>query len=155
MNYHNVIIDLLHYILNKPDEYRVYLESGNAYDKIIRNYHQFNYKGEKVYRNKNRILNHYRFTEDAWKVRNKMTSLYYEHLIPIKIIKDDLIKSNKTIQSITKILNDNEIIVLTKSQALELDKEYKSTIPKNGISRLDIMNYKIEQSTQNNTLWKK
>jgi len=154
MNYHTVIIDLLHYILNKPDEYRVYLESGNAYDKIIRNYHQFNYKGEKVYRNKKRIQAYYKFTEEAWEMRNKMTNLYYEHLIPVKIIKYNLINSDKTIQSITNILNKNEIIVLTKVQAVELDKKYKSTIPENGISRLEIMNYKIERLTKNNTLWK-
>ena len=87
MKYHEVIIDLIHYILNQPEAYIDRLDSGNAYDKILRNYHQFNYEGEKVYRNKKRIKEYYRFTKQAWRSGRLAANLYYEHLIPVAIMK--------------------------------------------------------------------
>ena len=153
MNYHNVIIDLLHYILTQPDEYLARLDSGNAYDKIIRNYHQFNNNGEKVYRNKKRIIKHYRFTVDAWKLKDDKSKLYYEHLIPLKITKSDLLNSDKTKEEIAKILNKNEIVVLTKKESKELDKKYKSTMPDNGMNRIEIMNYKIAKESKDNSIF--
>ena len=50
--YHDTIIDLIFYILSKDNNYIKNINKGNAFDKIIRNYHQFNGAGEKVYRNK-------------------------------------------------------------------------------------------------------
>lgn len=47
MTYHEAIIDLIKHILQQGDVYVSLLDSGNAYDKIIRNYHQFNHKGGK------------------------------------------------------------------------------------------------------------
>jgi len=43
MAYHETIIDLIHYFFSKGEEYYSLVDSGNAFNKILRNYHQFNY----------------------------------------------------------------------------------------------------------------
>jgi hypothetical protein len=55
MNYHEAIIDLVHYILNNGETYLKQIDSGNAFDKILRNYHQFNLNGDKVYRKTSKL----------------------------------------------------------------------------------------------------
>ena len=154
--YHDSIVDLIAYILGNGHDYLVNIDSGNAYDKILRNYHQFNIKGEKVYRNLELMKLYYRFTKEAWEKRGDIKELYFEHLIPLKIIKNDLrnlIGNDISTVHIKTILNKTEIIVLTRKQATFLDKKYKSDIPKKGIDRLEMMDYQIEPITENNSIF--
>ena len=156
-SYHNSIIELIAFILGKGHEYLSDIDSGNAYDKIIRNYHQFNIKGEKVYRNITLMQTHYRYTQDAWQNRTEIKELYFEHLVPLKIIKKELqnlIGTNFTREQIKMILEKTEIAVLTKQQAKLLDKKYKSDLPSGGESRLAIMKYEIEVITEQNSIFK-
>lgn len=156
ISYHEVIIDLVKYILEKDSEYLHLLDSGNAYDKILRNYHQFNIEGKKVYRNLSLMKLHYRFTKEAWVENDNLTKLYFEHLVPLKIIKNDLRSLSGTDinkQNISAILNKTEIVVLTKAQANTLDGKYKSELPNGGVNRLEIMNYQIEPLTVNNSIF--
>ncbi len=156
ISYHEVIIDLVKYILEKDSEYLHLLDSGNAYDKILRNYHQFNIEGKKVYRNLSLMKLHYRFTKEAWVENDNLTELYFEHLVPLKIIKNDLRSLSGTDinkQNISAILNKTEIVVLTKAQANTLDGKYKSELPNGGVNRLEIMNYQIEPLTVNNSIF--
>ena len=152
-SYHQTIIDIVFYILSNGTEYVKNINKGNAFDKIIRNYHQFNVLGEKVYRNKTRIIKYYRFTNDAYDeyIQNNITNLYYEHLIPVSIIKQQLFELNDiNKESIKKILNRNEIIILTKSQAKILDKIYKSTVPVKYSDRMSYMQSKREYKSSFN-----
>ena len=156
MTYHEAIIDLLKYILQNGKKYVALLDSGNAYDKIIRNYHQFNYKGEKVYRNKSLMRKHYRFSENAWKYKNDIENLYFEHLYPVKLIKADLsaLFAKKNLSSgIKRVLDKTEIIVLSRKEAQALDKIYKDKMPENGEDRLEAMGIMIQEETKNNSLF--
>ena len=156
MTYHEAIIDLIKYIIEKGDGYISLLDSGNAYDKILRNYHQFNIEGNKVYRNLSLMKRHYRFTKEAWIENDNLSELYFEHLVPLKIIKNDLRSltgADINQQNIRAILNKTEIVVLTRVQANTLDGKYKSELPDGGVSRLEIMNYQIEPLTVNNSIF--
>jgi len=157
MKYHEVIINLIKYILEKGQSYVDLLDSGNAYDKIIRNYHQFNHKGEQIYRKKNKISDYFKFSEKAWQKRDDIKSLYFEHTYPVKIIKQELnelittgISSNK----IEEILNKSEIVVLTKEEATLLDKRYKDKMPENSNDRLSEVGIIIERQTLDNSIFK-
>ena len=155
--YHNSIIELLAFILGKGQAYLNDIDSGNAYDKIIRNYHQFNINGEKVYRNVTLMQTHYRFTEEAWQKRTEIKELYFEHLVPLKIIKQDLqnlIGTNFTREDIKMILDKTEIVVLTRQQAKLLDSKYKSDLPSDGKSRLAIMEFEIEMITEQSSIFR-
>lgn len=156
MGYHSSTIELIFYILSRGEQYLNYLDSGNAYDKILRNYHQFNINGEKVYRNSSLMKIHYRFTKEAWANKDNLSELYFEHLVPLKIINDDLCKligPDLNIEKIRVILNKTEIVVLTRKQATLLDEKYKSDLPIAGVNRLQIMNYEIEPQTESNSIF--
>jgi hypothetical protein len=156
ISYHDAIIDLIQYILQKDSDYLSLLDSGNAYDKILRNYHQFNLEGYKVYRNLSLMKLHYRYTKEAWAKNNELKELYFEHLVPLKLIKNDLRSltgADINQQNIRAILNKTEIVVLTRVQANTLDGKYKSELPDGGVNRLEIMNYQIEPLTVNNSIF--
>jgi hypothetical protein len=42
MTYHETIIGLIHHILSQGKEYLNMIDTRNAYDKLLRNYHQVN-----------------------------------------------------------------------------------------------------------------
>ena len=157
MEYHATMVDLIYQILIKGEEYLNQVDSGNAYDKIIRNYHQFNGLGEKVYKNNNRMMKYYRFSEDAWQNRDDKSLLYHEHLVPIKIIKSELKKLIKqedvTVENIEQILNKTEIVIITNDEQRKLDAKYKTTIPSNGNDRLTEMAIYIADATKNNSIF--
>lgn len=153
MGYHDSIIDLLSYIIGKGKDYLKLIDSGNAYDKIIRNYHQFNSKGERVYRSRKRGVSHYRYSEAAWRKRNDIKSLYYEHLYPVKLVKEELKTTNGDKEQIRSILDKTEIVVLTKAEARKVDGYYKDSMPKDGRSRLEVAKIKMSKHTQDNSLF--
>lgn len=158
MKYHDVIVNLITYILNQGREYLYHIDSGNAYDKIIRNYHQFNFRGDKVYRKVERMQKHYRFSESAWRKRKNLKLLYFEHLIPVKEVKlklEALIDESNVVSStnVKKILSITEIVVITREEASKVDKIYKTEQPNSGNDRLTELGINIEPLTQNNSLW--
>jgi|688.fasta_scaffold682942_2 hypothetical protein len=155
MPYHEAIIDLIKFILLRGKEFVSLIDSGNAYDKILRNYHQFNIKGEKVYRNKKLMQRHYRFSENAWLNKNDIDKLYFEHLYPVKLIKRELNELN-TIdnENIKRIIDKTEIIVILKDESKKIDAVYKDDIPQNGKNRLEFFDIKIHFETKNNNLFK-
>lgn len=164
MNYHTFLISLIKHILSKAKDanFDENIKKGNFFDKLIRNYHQYNSNDIRVYRRKTRIGKHYKFTKAAYEqfLQNKKVSeLYFEHLIPVKIIKERLLKSDKSSKSIKQILDENEIIILTTSQANLLDKNFKSELPKH-LDRITMMHekfpnkgYAIHEDTRNNQLF--
>lgn len=154
MNYHGAIIELISYIIRKGPDYLDLVDSGNAYDKIIRNYHQFNYKGEKVYQSLTRGPLYYRYSEEAWKKKNKKKELYYEHLKPVKLVKLELRESDGSKESIVRILDSTEIIVLTRKEAKHLDSIHRDTMPEDGKSRLEVAGIEMAQETELNSIYR-
>ena len=159
MNYHFAIIDLVHYILKNGELYLRFIDSGNAFDKILRNYHQFNLNGDKVYRRISKMSLHYRYSENAWKSKDKLDDLYFEHLVPLKITKEkllDLIKTSKVShEQVKAILDENEIVVITRNQQKIVDarENFKSSLPEGNIDRLSAVGIKIAEETKNNSLF--
>jgi hypothetical protein len=155
MSYHDTLIDLIAYILRQDNNYLNNLDKGNAYDKLIRNYHQFNQSGEKVYRRSKLMQLHYRFSADAWQNRNDLSKLYFEHLYPLKKVKDELrnLTDSKINQKqIKKILSKTEIVVITKPEARELNKYFKDSVPTGAQNRLQALGIEIEEMTNANSL---
>jgi hypothetical protein len=159
MNYHDAIIDLVNYILRNGESYLRLIDSGNAFDKTLRNYHQFNLNGDKVYRKASKMSLHYRYSENAWKSKNQLDDLYFEHLVPLKITKEkllDLIKTNKVShESVKAILDENEIVVITRIEQKIVDapENFKSSLPEGDIDRLSAVGIKIAEETKNNSLF--
>lgn len=157
MTYHETIIDLVHHILSNGKEYFKNVDSGNAFDKILRNYHQFNLNGEKVYRRTTKMVKHYRYSENAWKLKNNISQLYFEHLIPLKITKKklhELIASGNVSHNLIKtILDENEIVVITRDEQKIVDADFKSSLPKESLDRLAVVGIKIEEQTKLNRLF--
>lgn len=156
MTYHETIIDLIHHILSQGKEYLNMIDTRNAYDKLLRNYHQVNAAGQVVYRN-NRAKEFYRFSQAAWKLGD-VKKCYYEHLVPVKLMKgklSKLIDENKVSKNaIATILNSNEIVVITKEEAKQIDKKHKTELPKSGKDRLMEYNIPIAPKTVNNSIFK-
>lgn len=156
MNYHETIIDLIHHILSQGKEYLSMIDTRNAYNKLLRNYHQVNAAGQVVYRN-NRAKEFYRFSQSAWKLGD-VKKCYYEHLVPVKLMKGklaELIVENKVSKNaIADILNKNEIVVLTRDEAKNIDKKHKITLPESGHDRIMEYNIDIEPTTENNSILK-
>jgi hypothetical protein len=159
MAYHETIIDLVQHILSNGIEYLKNVDSGNAFDKILRNYHQFNLKGEKVYRRTTKMAKHYRYSENAWKSKNNISDLYFEHLIPLKITKEKLqdliITGNVSHEAVKIILDENEIVVITRDEQKIIDTpgNFKSSLPENNVNRLTAVGIKIEERTLLNRLF--
>jgi len=156
MNYHEAIIDLIYYILKRGENYLKFIDSGNAYNKIIRNYHQFNFKGEKVYRNKSLMVSYYRISQKAFNKINDLSKIYFEHVYPVKLIKQDLKMlqpDEVTHSAIKNILDKSEIVVLTREEAKHIDKKFKDSIPLNGNDRLQEMNIEIHSKTIKNSVF--
>lgn len=154
MNYHNTIIDLISYILSQGEEYYKQVDSGNAFDKIVRNYHQFNFKGEKVYRSLNRGPLYYRYSKAAFKKRGDRKHLYYEHLLPVKLIKKELKICDGKEESIRQILDTTEMVVLTKKEAIHIDSFHRDTMPDDGKTRLEVANILMAKETEGNSIYR-
>lgn len=155
MSYHDTLIDLIAYILRQDCQYLNNLDKGNAYDKLIRNYHQFNHNGNQVYRRTKLMQQHYRYSVDAWKCRDDMSKLYFEHLYPVKMIKDELrelLEPNINSKQIKKVLSKTEIVVITKQEAKALNKLFKDSEPASGQNRLQALRIEIEEKTSRNNL---
>lgn len=153
--YHETIIDLIYYILSKGETYLEFIDTRNAYDKIIRNYHQVNSNGVSVYRN-NRSKMFYRCSEKAYK-ETETSNLYFEHLVPIKLLKEQL-KSLIITEELTKvriknILDSSEMVLITKEEAKIIDEKHKTSLPKSNKNRLEEYGIKIAKDTQNNSIF--
>lgn len=154
MKYHGAIIDLIHFVLSQGVDYYRLVDSGNAFDKVVRNYHQFNHKGEKVYRSLTRGPLYYRYSKEGWKHRTKDKELYYEHLKPVKLIKSELRESDGRKDSIVRILDSTEIIVLTREEAKHLDSIHRDTMPEDGKSRLEVAGIEMAKETERNSIFR-
>lgn len=153
--YHETVIDLIYYILNKGVKYLNFIDTRNAYDKLIRNYHQVNSEGIVVYRN-SRSKQFYRCSESAWKETEK-SKLYYEHLVPVKILKTELRNligtDSLSKAKIKEIMDSSEIVLITSEEARTIDAVHKTTLPASNKCRLEEYDIKIAEETRNNTIF--
>ena len=158
MTHQEGIARILNSILNLDIEIIEIYKRGNPFDKLLRSFSEFNSKGEPLYKNWKRAFNHYQFSVDAYNCFNDTSNhsnLYAEHIIPLSIIRDELLNlTNPTFEKILQLLNDkNRIVVITKSEQKLIDKKFKSSLPENGIDRLTFHGIEIHRDTLSNSIY--
>lgn len=168
MNFHEARIDLLRYILNKGPKYLKMIEKRNAYDKLIRNYHQSSSEGLQLYGNKRakgqlvHSIDALAIIEKHKRFKEAQKNLWYEHSVPIKIIRNKLeqlaIEAEKKSfeikdQDVKQILDCTSLVVITKKERDKIDhprKGFKDKMPtsewppKNLYARFQHENVNIE-----------
>ncbi len=82
-----------------------------------------------------------------------------EHRIPISEIIKRLFASDRTFSSVKRILEENDVVLLTKEEADFIDRPLakgglglKATLPKDGRCRLEVGQIQIAPETENNSL---
>ena len=144
MNFHEARIDLLRYILNQGPNYLKMIEKRNAYDKLIRNYHQSSSEGLQLYGNK-RAIGQLVHSIDALKIIEKhkrfkeaQKKLWYEHSVPVKIIRNKLeqlaVEAKKKSfeikdEDVKQIMDYTSLVVITREERKKLDDHFKDKMP--------------------------
>jgi hypothetical protein len=150
------ITKILFNLLQMDEELIEILSRSNPFDNLLRSYSEHNSKGEYLYRNRKGI-NHYKFSVNAYKhfkQYGKMEGLHSEHIVPLRVIKAELLKKKFTsIRSLSNYLQKtNFIIVITKAEQKLMDSKFRIDLPMNGLNRFDYFELKIAPQTEKNTL---
>lgn len=157
MSHQESICKIVFSTLNLKEETVKAFLRGNPFDKLLRSYDEFTAEGLPLYRN-DRAKNHYKYSEKAYKSGLPAKKLYGEHRIPLKIIKKRLLECSKSLEEIKKVMNSNEVVLITKEEQLMLDSKppqglgLRSKLPECGTDRLILAGIKIAGETQQNTL---
>ena len=145
---------------------RQYAEINNSYQKtwkkieLCKQYHQFTIRAASVLAGMPNASD-----IEVWQI------LHYEHIVPIKVIKQQLLNlfpKNFNMKNVVNIMRQNEVVILTKEEANVLDgsteKEYPlegETVPGKGMKstgtkeqRLNAIGAQIDNRYLNNTsIW--
>ena len=157
MTHQDGILQILFRILSANEEaVRAFLR-GNPFDKLLRSYSEFTADGKGLYKS-DRAFQHCRMSSKAqqeYESGKRMKDLYQEHRVPLSIIRDRLLKSDRTLDAINHIMQDNEIVIITRQEQQYLDNAtengglgLKSTMPKNGQCRLVYAGIQLEAKPQ-------
>ncbi|MDB4634107.1 hypothetical protein OAG76_01750 [Rubripirellula sp.] len=136
---------------------------GNPFDKLLRSHAEFDAVGGGLYmspgtENRKRLerqLASYKFSVKAYAAAMATgKSQYGEHRVPLSIIRKRLLACDGSEASVAKVMEASEVVIITKEEADCLDKELglKTSLPANGIDRLDFAGINIASETQENTL---
>ena len=157
MSHQKAICELLYKILNMDDEAVIAFSRGNPFDKLLRSYDEFTSNGYPLYR-KDRGQYHYKFSEKAFHSSLTAKDLYGEHRIPLKIIKNMLVESSRTLSEIQAIMRSNEVVLITREEQRLLDLKpphglgLRSKLPPCGTDRLIYAGIYIAEATLTNRL---
>jgi len=165
MTHQDCIINIISTLLQLPLEQREALFRGNPFDKLINSYHYHTKDGEYLYRKK-LAHQHWRMSVDAYNVfkdggryHGKKSLLYGEHRIPVSIIRDRLKACDGSIERVRKILDANEVVIITKWEQKRLDSAkskgglgLKKDLPEGGGDRLDFAGILIASETDGRKL---
>lgn len=131
---------------------------GDPFDKMLRTYDGYNAEGKRLYQTE-RARNHYKMSVRAYASGLPVKNLKPEHRIPLKIITSRLINSDKTLESVKKILEENDVILVLKEESTYLDGSavkgglgLKATLPKDNKCRLEAGEIQIAPETLTNHL---
>lgn len=157
MTHQDAICLSLEKILSLDNEAFKHFSLGHPFGKILRSYDQFTSEGKPLYRN-TRGEYHYRYSIEAYSSGYPANQLYGEYIIPFKIIKERLIASDRSLDSITKTMKSNEVVLITPREQKYLDSNQsdglglRSKLPPCGTDRLTFAGIMIAEETQNNHL---
>lgn len=114
----------------------------DPFDKLLRSFDGLNAGGERLYKSE-RARKHYKMSVQAAESGLRISELYPEHKIPLSIIKKRLLDSDGSYETVSKILFENEVILVTKEEAKRIDGAvdsgglgFRSSLPSNGECRL-------------------
>jgi hypothetical protein len=127
---------------------------GNPFDKLLRSYDEFTSGGKPLYR---RPLgrHHYRFSCAAYAsgLCPSDKRLFGEHKIPLTVIIQRLINSDRSLSTVEEILQSNEVVIITREEQQYLDGGgLRSRMPPNGKCRLAYAHIEIAPETLSNHL---
>lgn len=142
MNHQEGIILCIVAILNQEDEVIKAFCRLDPFDKLLRSFDGLNAKGERLYKSE-RARTHYKMSVQAFESGLKVSELYGEHKIPLSLVKRRLLDSDGSYEAVSKILYENEVILITKEEAKTIDGAInngglglRSSLPNNGKCRL-------------------
>lgn len=146
--YHRKMKCILNKIFEMDDEYIVAFFHGDPFDKIVRNISTRSENGEVFYNNK-KMLSHYPRSKKADEIANnkklsdeqKVKLLYLEHDVPLKVVKDKLRdKNNRSQEQLSPNLGEClKVTLITKEEAGQINKKYKSSMPEEDKTRYEAM----------------
>jgi hypothetical protein len=158
MTHQEAIAHCITALLAQSDEILAALRRGDALDKLLRTYDGFSASSKRLYKTE-RAREHYKMSVKAYHSGLLVRDLYPEHRIPLSIITKRLLESDRTYQSVVKILNENEVILITKEEARFIDKSaingglgLRTSMPGNGICRIEMAQIQIAPETLKNHL---
>ena len=150
MNHQEGIVHCIVAILNQEDEVIETFCRLDPFDKLLRSFDGLNAKGERLYKSE-RAKKHYKMSVQAFESELKISELYPEHKIPLSIIKRRLLNSDRSHKTVSNILFENEVIIVTKEEAKKIDGStsngglgFRSSVPTNGECRLTNIPIAIE-----------
>jgi hypothetical protein len=123
---------------------------GNPFDKLIRSFDEFSSTGEPLYRNK-RGNRHYKMSEAAWASGKSADQLFGEHRVPVSIIISRLLESDRSYETVYRMITDDERKRLDAS-VKKGGLGWKSCLPANGKCRLEEAGIRIAPPTLHNQL---
>jgi len=145
MTHQDAIIEILFRILTADKDAVIAFSRGNPFAMLMRSYSEYTSDGQYCYQH-DRAFQHFRMSMAAYREYQSgksMKELYQEHRVPLSIIKDRLLRSDRTLDSIKQIMKDNEIVIITKHERDYLDKAVqkgglglRSRMPEDGRCRL-------------------
>ena len=148
-------------ILSLPKEALEAFCRGNPFDKLLRSYDEFTSKGNSLYRHI-RGGKHYKMSKQAYEAFKSglpASRLYGEHRIPLSIIKERLLQSDGSLDSVRSILRSNEVILITDEEQKRLDAAksngglgLRGCLPHDGVDRIEHAGIELAKETSDNTL---
>ena len=164
MTHQEGIARCLSSILSLDAETLAIFRRGNPFDKLLRSFDEFNSEGKGLYKNQ-RARNHYKMSVAAFAAYEsgvKINDLYAEHCVPVALTIQKLLTApQKDTASILAILQENEVVVITREEQIRIDAAVhrgglglRNRMPEGGVgcSRLDAAGIKIAPETLGNTL---
>lgn len=154
-------IRLIHHVLNDELFRSHYNEQG--FKKIllfiVRHYPEIAPDGKTTYQNIESYKKYYKFTEkalealDAYVCDKAHKSVSFEHIIPNKVLMDNLLSlgENPSIDMITSVMEESEVIIMSPEETNTLNqKGLRSSGNKD--ERINVSGAVIAESTKGNNI---
>ncbi len=145
-------------ILTLSDDTLTAFSRGNPFDKLLRSYDEFTPDGKGLYRKK-LGSNHYRYSKSAYSSGLSADKLFGEHRIPLKLISQQLMNSDRKLSTVELILRSNEVVLITDEEERRINSSkvnggfaLKSKMAPNGGCRLAYCGIEIAPETLPNHL---
>ncbi len=132
-SYQEIAFNTIKFLLNECDREEIEQDGvRHVLNLLVRLYPEI--KDRKItYRNMERCKINFQFSKDANFIARKFdkwegSRLHYEHATPVKVTVDrilELLEEGSAVDDLVAILNESEVVIITKEQAEKLDSSEK------------------------------